>query len=114
MGNHGGTPLMNKAKEFLKTKITGPLVGLVMAIAFAALAFVVAGLVLSYGAKINSDVGTGLTGTASLVNLNVSAGLNTFGSNMPTVASVIVAVIIIALLFLGFGSLLTGRGKGGV
>lgn len=104
---------MKERKNTLKTRITGPLVGLVMSIAFAALAFVVAGLVLSYGAKINSDVGTGLTGTAALVSSNVSSGLNTFGANMPTVASVIVAVIIIALLFLGFGSLISRTGQGG-
>jgi len=102
-------------KAFLqRAKISGPLVGTVMAVALAALAFVVTGLVLSYGAKVNADVGAQFTvnSTAYTTNNNVTSGLMTFGQNMPTVASVIVAVVIISLLFIGFGSLIT-RGSGG-
>lgn len=105
-----------KEDNLRKTQISGPLVGLVLAIAFAALSFVVAGLVLSYSAKINQDVATNIgptTGNIStLIAGNVTSGLGTFGTNMPTIASVIVAVIIISLLFLGFGSLLTRTGGG--
>ena len=102
-----------KQKE--KAHITGGLVGIIMGIAFAALAFVVAGLVLSYGALINTNVGTSLTGTSLAINGNVTTGLSTFGSNMPTIAQVTVAVLVIALLFLGFGSLISrGGGKGGM
>jgi len=103
------------------TRVGGGLVGIIMSIAFAALAFVVAGLVLSYGTLINSNVASTLNSNASLGSIaplavanNVTSGLSTFGSNMPTIAQVTVAVLVIALLFLGFGGLISGKGGGGV
>jgi hypothetical protein len=114
MAHHKKTPHQ-------KTQMSGGIVGVIMSIAFAALAFVVAGLVLSYGTLINSNVASTLNSNASLGSIaplavanNVTSGLSTFGSNMPTIAQVTVAVLVIALLFLGFGGLISGKTGGGV
>ena len=87
--------------------------GIFYAAAAAAIAFVVTGLIVTYGSKVNSDVGTGLTGTAAAANGNVSLGMGTFASNLPTMASVGVAVLIIGLLIYGFSGLFN-KGEGGL
>ena len=84
--------------------------GIFYAAAAAAIAFVVTGLVITYGSKVNSDIGTGLTGSALAANGNVSVGMGTFASNLPTMASVGVAVLIIGLLVYGFSGLFNKEG----
>jgi len=104
-------------KKMLKKGQSG-VGGIFYAAAAAALAFVVTGLIISYGAKVNSD-------TSALYNTNASAGsisaalaagnttlgISTFATNLPTMASVGVAVLIIGLLIYGFSGLFKGSGE---
>jgi len=85
--------------------------GVFYAAAAAAIAFVVAGLIISYGSSVNQSVGVGLTGAAAAANGNVTIGLGTFASNLPTMASVGVAVLIIGLLIYGFSGLFNKGGS---
>jgi hypothetical protein len=87
--------------------------GIFYSAAAAAIAFVVTGLIISYGTSVNTTVGTGMTGAAAAANGNVTLGLGTFASNLPTMASVGVAVLIIGLLIYGFSGLFGGE-KGGL
>jgi hypothetical protein len=120
-----------------KGQAAGGVTNIVLAVGFAAIAFLVAGIILSYGALVNSNVNSGIgcntgftynttsggcdnstahtgTNTPGAILNNVTSGLNTFGTNMPTIAQVIVAVLVISLLFLGFGGLISRAGGGTV
>ncbi len=74
--------------------------------AVAALAFVVTIVIIAVGVKITSDVGLQINDTAArqVTNYGVDA-LRTLAQWLPLVAIVVVAVVIIALLIRGFGSL---------
>jgi len=79
----------------------------------AGILLVVLSITLSLGAKINTDIGDDLTGTAKDVSLNGTEGLATLGENQDTIATVIVAVVVIGLLLAGFGSFVSLQGAGG-
>ena len=58
------------------------------------------GVFATLGAKVNSDLSSGLTGNSLVVSQNVTADLLTAGSNTPTIASVGGFVVIISMLAL--------------
>ena len=67
-----------------------------------AIVFVVAFVVLAFGAKITTDVGTGLTGDAAKVTGNATSGMVTLGSYAPTIAVVIAGALVIGILINAF------------
>lgn len=85
----------------------------IMALASLAIILVVTGLVIAFGSKVNSDLGSTFTANSVAANAStaVGTGLGTFSSYLPTIALVVVAVVIIGLLIAGFGRF-TGGGKG--
>lgn len=76
----------------------------------ASLALVILAVVLAIGAKITTNVGDTLTGTAKDVTLNGTLSLADLGEWMPTIAIILAAVVIISLLLFGFGGFLRGGG----
>jgi uncharacterized membrane protein len=86
--------------------------GVLLALAFAAVTYLVTVIILGLGASLNNTLSVGQTGTALTVFNNGTLGFANIAQNLPTIATVIVIVVIIALLFLGFGGLLGGRGDG--
>ena len=79
----------------------------------AGLILVVLGIALSIGAKITTDVGAGLTGTAADAAANSTAAIANLASWQSTIATVVAAVVIIGLLMAGFGGFLAFGGRGG-
>ena len=82
----------------------------------AALLLVVLGLLLVFSSSINTQVQATQTSgsTAYNVSTNVNAGLNTFSTWIPTIALVVVAVVIIYLLVSGFSGIIGNKGGGGM
>jgi len=83
--------------------------GQVMILASSALALVVAGLVMGYGAKVSSDVSADLTGSAQAAADNATEGISRLAKQTPLVGTVLAAVVVITILLAGFGGFLTGR-----
>lgn len=73
--------------------------------------FVVSGLLAVFSLDIVEDTRADLTvnGTAYNASLDAEAGIAKIPEKMPTMGSVAVAVIIISLLFAGFGGFLLAR-----
>ena len=69
------------------------------------LALVVSGLVLAYGLDIMSDVSEGMTASSVEKNATVAAinGVAVLPSKLPTIATVVVAAIVIGILVKYFG-----------
>jgi len=80
----------------------------------AGIILIVLGVALGIGAKITSDVGTGLTGTAADAALNSTAAIANLASWQGTISTVVAAVVIIGLLLTGFGGFLAMKGGGGI
>lgn len=97
----------------MKHNRKGNVSGLFYAAAAAAVAFVVTGLVITYGAKVNTDVQAGISNTSLAYASagNVTTGLGTFATSLPTMASVGIAVLIIGLLVYGFSGLFNKGGE---
>lgn len=84
----------------------GGLNAVLLAFAFAGITYLIVTFVIGLGAKLNTDFSVGQTGAAAAVYGNSTLGYLTWAGYQPTVATVIIAVILIALLFVGFGALL--------
>ena len=112
--------------KFLKQKRGQALVAGMSALIGFGLAFVVAGLVLVYGANIVEQQRTQIQNSLSSYNVsnpgswsaayNVSGntlqGVNTLSSNQSTIAQVGAGVIIIGFLISAFGGFLLLRNRG--
>lgn len=88
----------------------GGMQGVLLALAFAAVTYLVTVIILGLGASLNASLAVGQTGTALSVFNNGTLGFANMAQNLPTIATVVVIVVIIALLFLGFGGLLSKDG----
>ena len=80
----------------------------------AGLILVILGIALSIGAKITTDVGDGLSGTAKDAALNSTLAIADLSEWQSTISTVVAAVVIIGLLLAGFGGFLAFGGKGGI
>jgi hypothetical protein len=100
-----------KAKKGMQDGLTTG----ILALGLAAIAYFISGFMISIGANLNTQLGSSYSNTSTAYNVtsNVNSGYNTFASYMPTIATVVVAVIIIGLLFLVF-AYLVGNRQGGV
>jgi ammonia channel protein AmtB len=89
------------------------IVAILLALALGAIAYFVTGFFLALGANLNTELGTGYEANSVPANITtaVNEGFQTFGDNMPLIAQVIIAVIVI-LLVMGLFFLFRG-GKGG-
>ena len=98
----------NEKKKVAKFAVLGQLMS-------AALLLVVLGLLIVFTSTINTQIGATLTANSVAANAStaVGTGLGTFASWIPTIALVVVAVVIIYLLISGFGGLMH-RGNGGM
>ncbi len=65
--------------------------------------FVVISVTLAVGVKINTDIGSGLTGDAAAVTANGTAGMLEIASWLPLIGLVIAATVIISLIVTQFG-----------
>ena len=68
----------------------------------AVLLLVVIGIVASIGAKIVTDVGSTMTGTALSVSQNATKGIGEFAGFLPIIGLVIAAAIVIGLVVAAF------------
>lgn len=82
----------------------------IMTLASLAIILVVAGLVIAFGSKVNSDMTSQFTvnSTAWNATINTGTAMGTFANYIPTIALVVVAVVIIGLLIGGFGKFVGG------
>ena len=80
----------------------------------AGLILVILGIALSIGAKITTDVQSGMTGTAADAAANSTLAIAELAEWQSTISTVVAAVVIIGLLLAGFGGFLAFGGKGGV
>jgi uncharacterized membrane protein len=108
---------MKQKDSIFKFKRKGNLSGMqgvLLALAFAAVTYLVTVIILGLGASLNQSLSTTVsnTSTAFTVFQNGTLGFANIAQNLPTIATVIVIVVIIALLFLCFGGLLGGKGDG--
>jgi hypothetical protein len=92
--------IVKKLPRLARKGNVGGMSDIVIGLAFFAIAFFVAGFIIALGASLNTQLGSGyaVNTTAWNVTQNVNSGYNTFGSNMPLIATVGVAVIIITLI----------------
>jgi hypothetical protein len=76
-----------------------------------AIVFVVVTIVLSYGASILASVKTGQTANSYAANITDqgSSGLWNIASNLPLLATIVVAAVIIAILVVYLGGRLMGK-----
>lgn len=65
-----------------------------------AVVLVIAVITIAMGSKVTDQVGSGLTGAAKNATDFGLTSLNTFSSNLPTVALIVVAVVILGLISL--------------
>lgn len=63
-----------------------------------AILFVVAAIVLGFGAKVLSEISTDLTGTSQAIVDNGTESLNVIGKYLPTLGLVVVAALIISVV----------------
>jgi hypothetical protein len=80
----------------------------------AGLILVILGIALSIGAKITTDVGDSMSGTAKDAALNSTTAIADLSEWQTTISTVVAAVVIIGLLLAGFGGFLAFGGRGGV
>ena len=94
-----------------KTKMEQEMEFTIQEIVPIAIIFVVVTIVLSYGATILSNVQA--TQTANSYAYNISgqglSSLNNFATNLPLMATIVVAAIIITILIVYLGGKLMGR-----
>lgn len=76
----------------------------------AGLTLVVLAIGLGYGAKILTDVGTGLTGDASAAVANGTKAISNMASNTPTLGTILVVGAVISVLVGAFAFVL-GRNR---
>lgn len=84
----------------------GQLAGSVDVLRAVAIVFVVTGLVIAFGLQILGDVKTDMTADSSEANATQDTidGVAKFSAKLPIIATVVVAVVIIGLLFYAFRS----------
>ena len=65
-----------------------------------ALVFVVTGIAISYGLQVMGDVKTGMTANSAEANAtqNAITGVAKFPEKMPTIATVVIAALLIGIL----------------
>jgi hypothetical protein len=68
----------------------------------AALVIVVAGIGISVGAEITSDIAAGQSGSAASVSNNATLGLEELGSWFDTLGLVIAAAVVLGVLMTAF------------
>lgn len=69
------------------------------------------GLVMTYGAQINSDSAADVSGAASQVANNTTDGILSMAKKQGTLGTIGVAVVVISLLVTGFGGIMFVREK---
>ena len=63
-----------------------------------AITFVVAAIVLGFGAKVLAEISADLTGTSQSIVDNGTESLNTIGKYLPTLGLIVVAALIISVV----------------
>ncbi len=105
--------MFKKIKEkvkCLKLGIKKSFAGQVMLLASAALGLGLSALIISFTAKVNTDVGDTLAaGTAKDASLNGTQGLGNMAANLGTIGTVIGIAVIILILLAAFGGFLRGK-----
>lgn len=90
------------------------IVAILLALALGSIAYFVTGFFLALGANLNTELGSGYEANSVPANITtaVNEGYATFGTNMPLIAQVIIAVIVILLVMGLFFLFRGGRGGG--
>lgn len=85
--------------------------GQIMLLASAAIGLGLTALIITFTAKVNTDVSNTLTAGSAAKDaaLNGTQGLGNLASNLGTVGSVAAIAVIILLLLAAFGGFLTGK-----
>jgi uncharacterized protein involved in cysteine biosynthesis len=75
-----------------------------MQLAMAVLLLVIISVVIGVGVMVTSSISATLTGSSQAAVDNGTAAISSFAGWLPTVAIIIVAVVVISLLIYGFSS----------
>jgi len=101
---------IKEKSRLLKLGFKKTFAGQVMLLATAALGLGISAMIISFTAKVNSDVGDTLAaGTAKDASLNGTEGLGKMAENLGTVGTVVGIAVVILILMAAFGGFLTGK-----